>query len=90
MLPGGRAASPLPGGLPGAEGLLLAPQPWRGSGGYRRAKLSQADTSLFFWPVGTASLQIPLGFCAVTLLGRSTLVQGWCSLPTALPFFLHH
>lgn len=64
MLPGGRAASTLPGGLAGGEGLGLAPP---ASGGFGGLQWGQAEVGLWSMPgggmpsccptVGTASLR---------------------------------
>lgn len=75
---------PPPGRLPGAEPLLLAPQPWRGSGVLK----GQAEAGLVLLAVGTASSQISLGFCAGLPCWEGApvcrgLLTAWC--PPASP-----
>lgn len=70
MLPGRQAASPLPGELPGAEGLLLAPPALAGLRGLQKG---QAEAG---WHV-----LVLLGEPA----GKEHPSAGSCSLPAALP-----
>lgn len=60
MLPGGRAASPLPGGLAGGEGLRLAPPASGGLGGLQwgQAKAGLGSVPRWGMPTGTASLWV--------------------------------
>lgn len=86
MLPGGRAASPLPGRLPGAEGLLLAPPALAGLRGLQKGQAEAGWHILVLLAPGESILTDTSGVLYwVSLLGRSTLSAGSCSLPAALP-----
>lgn len=91
MLLGRRAASPLSGELPGAEGLLLAPPALAGLRGLQKGQAEAGWHVLVLLAHGEGILTDTSGvLCWVSLLGRSTLVQGAAHCLLLSPFFLHH
>lgn len=89
MLPGGRAASPLPGGLAGGEGLGVAPP-----GGFGGLQQGQAKVGSWSVPGGHALVllspqgQHPYGcgkdIDGFSCWGSATVVQGAaCSSPSS-------